>query len=181
LKKGFQHKFTRETRAGGNNMKIRALLVIAALFVASAPLWGATEAASGFATLKNLAGQWETKGPDGNPMVVTWMAVSAGSAMMEEMPHESMVTMYHLDNNRLLMTHYCAAGNQPRMQAEVSPDGKTIVFNFLDATNLASPADGHMHKMVLTIRDNDHFSEQWFFSKDGKDVNTKTFQYARKQ
>ena len=162
-------------------MKIRALVVIAALFVASAQLWCATDAASGFATLKNLAGQWETKGPDGNPTVVTWTAVSAGSAMMEEMPHKNMVTMYHLDNDRLLMTHYCSAGNQPRMQAEVSPDGKTITFNFLDATNLASPVDGHMHRMVLAVRDKDHFSEQWFFSQGGKDVHTETFQYARKQ
>ncbi len=162
-------------------MKIRALLAIAALCIASAPVWGATDAASAFATLKNLAGQWETKGPDGNPTVVTWKAISAGSAMMEEMPHENMITMYHLDNDRLLMTHYCSAKNQPRMQAEVSPDGKTIIFNFLDATNLASPADGHMHKMVLTVRDKDHFSEQWFFSQGGKDVHTETFQYARKQ
>jgi len=162
-------------------MKARTMLVIAVLLIASAPVWAATDAASGFTTLKSLEGQWETKGPDGNPAVVTWKAISGGSAMMEQMPHESIVTMYHLDKDRLLMTHYCSARNQPRMQAEVSADGKTITFNFLDATNLASPADGHMHKMVLTLRDKDHFSEQWFFSQGGKDVHTETFQYARKQ
>jgi hypothetical protein len=162
-------------------MKARILVVMAVLLAVALPAWSAGDAAAGFTTLKGLAGQWETKGPDGQPQVVSWKPISDGSAMMEEMSHESMVTMYHLDSNRLLMTHYCSAKNQPRMQAEVSADGKTITFNFLDATNLASPADGHMRKMVLTIRDKDHFSEQWFFSKDGKDIMSETFQYTRKQ
>ncbi len=162
-------------------MKVRALLVVGVLFLVSIPVWAATDSASGFATLQGLAGQWGTKGPDGTPMVVSWKLVSAGSAILEEMPHESMITMYHLDNDRLLMTHYCSAKNQPRMQADVSADGKTFTFNFLDATNLASPANGHMRKMVLTIRDKDHFTEQWFFSQGGKDVHTETLEYARKQ
>jgi hypothetical protein len=161
-------------------MKTRVLVVMAAVLAVALPAWCAGDAAAGFATLKGLAGSWETKGPDGQPQVVTWKAISVESAMMEEMPHETMVTMYHLDNNRLLLTHYCAAKNQPRMQADVSADGKTITFNFLDATNLASPSAPHMHKMVLTIRDKDHFSEQWTFSSDGKD-KAETFQFTRKQ
>jgi hypothetical protein len=162
-------------------MKSRVLIIAAVLCIVAAPLWAANDAASAFATLKGLAGQWETKTPDGHPETVSWKTISDGSAMMEEMSHESMVTMYHLDNNRLLLTHYCSAKNQPRMQAEVSADGKIITFNFLDATNLASPAAPHMRKMVLTVKDNDHFSEQWFFSKDGKDVMAETFQFTRKQ
>ena len=62
-------------------------------------------------------------------------------------PNETMVSMIHLDGpNRLLMTHYCGAGNQPRMQASVSPDGKTITFNYVDATNLSAPDAGHMQR-----------------------------------
>jgi hypothetical protein len=162
-------------------MKARTLIAITVMLAVALPAWCAGNGAAGYATLKGLAGQWETKGPDGQPQVVTWKPISDGSAMMEEMPHETMVTMYHLDNDRLLLTHYCAAKNQPRMQAEVSADGKTFTFNFLDATNLASLSAPHMHKMVLTIRDKDHFSEQWTFSKDGKDAMTETFQYTRKQ
>jgi hypothetical protein len=161
-------------------MKVRSLIALAVLFAFSIPIWSAANAASGFDSLKTLAGAWDTKGPDGKPMQITLRLISEGSALMEEIPHASMVTIYHLDNDRLLMTHYCAAHNQPRMQAEVSADGKTITFNFLDATNLASPNDGHMRKMVLTIQDKDHFSEQWSFRKDGKDVMHETFQYTRK-
>ena len=103
-----------------------------------------------------------------------------GSAVMEVQTQESMITMYHLDKDRLMMTHYCSAQNQPRMQASISDDGKTFTFDFLDATNLANPADGHMRKMVLTVLDKDHFTEQWLFSKDGKD-ETGTFHLIRKK
>lgn len=166
-------------------MKVRTIATIVvslsfSLSLFALPGLAANDASTGFASLKSLAGQWEAKDEKGNPAITTFKLVSGGSAVMEEMPHDSMVTMYHMDNERLLMTHYCSAMNQPRMQAEISPDGKTIVFNFVDATNVAKPTDGHMHKMTLTILDQNHFSEKWVFSGGGKE-DTKTLQYTRKQ
>jgi hypothetical protein len=166
-------------------MKVRTIATLIAslifsLTLFSLPGWAANDSASGFASLKKLAGQWEAKDEKGNPAITTWKLVSGGSALMEQMPHDSMVTMYHMDNNRLLMTHYCSSMNQPRMQAEVSPDGKTIVFTFVDGTNIAKPSAGHMQKMILTMQDQDHFSETWTFAGEGRE-NTKTIQYTRKQ
>jgi len=66
------------------------------------------------------------------------------------------------------------------MQGEISPDGKTITFNFVDGTNIAKPTDGHMQKMVLTVQDQDHFSEKWIFGGGGQE-HTMTLQYTRKQ
>ncbi len=67
---------------------------------------------------------------------------------------EGMITMFHLDGaNRLMMTHYCGAGNQPRMQASASPDGKTLRFKFVDATNLESTESGHMDHVVIALLD----------------------------
>ena len=40
--------------------------------------------------------------------------------------NEDMISMFHVDGDRLLMTHYCSAGNQPRMKAAASPDRQTI-------------------------------------------------------
>ncbi len=161
-------------------MKARILLPILGVLLLSVSGRSATGAASGFATLKTLAGEWEGKGEDGKPHINVWKVISGGSAIMEELPHDSMITMYHLDNDRLLMTHYCGANNQPRMQAEISPDGKTITFNFLDITNLAKPTDGHMQKMVLTIVDANHITESWTFRQNGKDA-AETFAYTRKK
>ena len=90
--------------------------------------------------------------------------------MSEILGKEDMITMFNLDGpGRLLMTHYCAAGNEPRMEASVSPDGKVITFNYVDATNLASPDAPHMHKMVLTLIDENHHTEEWTFVDHGKE------------
>jgi hypothetical protein len=83
-----------------------------------------------------------------------------------------MISMFHMDGDRLLMTHYCGAGNQPRMVATVSPDSKTVTFNYLDATNLLSSQPGHMERMVVTMIDANHYTEQWdFAAKDGSKMH----------
>ena len=88
---------------------------------------------------------------------------------MEMGPDHEMISAYYLDGNRLLLTHYCTAGNQPRMQA-VSFDSKAsqIDFQFLDATNLPDPNAGHMHNAVFTFRGPNEVAQDWTFYKDGK-------------
>ena len=162
-------------------MKLKTLAIAITLFALSVSMVSAPNAKASFENLKALAGQWDAKDPSGKLQTITWKVVSGGSVLMESMQEESMVTMYHVDNNRLLLTHYCAAQNQPRMQATVSDDGKTFTFDFIDATNLASPNDGHMRKLVLTIQDKDHFTEQWFFAQKGKAEDHGVFQLTRKQ
>src|SRR5271165_2705081 len=129
------------------------LMFLAATLAANAQ----TDAQKAFATIKSMPGTWEGKASDGRALQVTFRVVSGGSAVMSEIQGhgpENMISMFHMDgSNKLLMTHYCGSGNQPRMQASVSPDGKTFTFNFVDATNLATPDAGHMQKMVLTVLD----------------------------
>ncbi len=129
-----------------------------------------------FDTLKSLTGSWQGKNSQGEPVQVSYRVTANGSALMSEITgqiqgHEhDMVTMIHMDGGRLLLTHYCATGNQPRMQASASPDGKTITFDFLDATNLASPDAGHMQRVVFTLVDADHHTEEWHFVDHGKEM-----------
>jgi hypothetical protein len=161
-------------------MKIRSLLI--AILAITASAWCAAPAApAAFTSLTGLAGEWQLEAKGMPAQTVTLKVIAGGSVLMESMEHESMVTMYHVDRDRVMMTHYCAAQNQPRMQARISDDGKTFTFDFLDATNLANPSDGHMRKMVLTIQDKDHFTEQWFFNKNGKDDKHGVFHLTRKQ
>lgn len=131
-----------------------------------------TDAQRAFAAIKNMPGTWEGKTATGQPVQVNFKVTAGGSAVMSEiLGKEDMISMFHLDGpNRLLMTHYCGAGNQPRMEAGVSPDGKTITFNFFDATNLATPDAGHMQRMVLTLLDDNHHTEEWVFADHGKEM-----------
>ena len=136
-------------------------------------------AAPAFEQLKTLAGTWERTAPDGKTHTSTWALIASDSVMMETMQPENVVTMYYLDGGRLMNTHYCMAKNQPRMVADVSPDGKTIAFKFLDITNLASPDAFHMRGITMKLEGPGHFSQQWFYRKDGKD-QTATYSYTRR-
>lgn len=160
---------------------ILAVLALAAAAAAAQPP-SETEAQKAFTSIKTLPGTWEQHMPDGRTLEVTYKVVSGGSAVMSEImvPNEDMISMIHLDGpNRLLLTHYCGAGNQPRMQADISPDGKTITFNYVDATNLSSPDAGHMTRMVLTMLDDNHHTEEWIFNDHGK-VHKELFDLRRK-
>jgi len=138
------------------------------------PVNAQTDAQKAFSTLKTMPGSWEGTASNGHPVQVTFKVVSGGSAVMSEIQGhgpENMISMFNMDGaSKLLMTHYCGAGNQPRMQASVSPDGKIFTFNFVDATNLDSPDSGHMQKMVLTLLDDNHHTEDWTFADHGKEM-----------
>jgi hypothetical protein len=132
-----------------------------------------SDARRSFDQLKALAGTWEGKNSQSEPMQVSFKVTSNGSAIMSEIigHGENMVSMIHFDGpNKLMLTHYCAAKNQPRMVASPSADGKTITFNFLDATNLATPDAGHMSRVAITILDADHHQEEWTFADHGKEM-----------
>jgi len=143
------------------------------LMIVSTVAFAQSDAQKSFDQLKSLTGSWEGKNSMGEPVQVSYRTTSGGSALMSEiMGHgEDMISMIHFDGaNRLLLTHYCAAGNQPRMLASASPDGKTITFNFLDATNLGNPQSGHMDHVVIAMLDANHHTEEWNFTDHGKEI-----------
>jgi len=159
--------------------RVRYAVVLMLVLVAAAAS-AQSDGQRAFNQLKSMAGTWEGKTSDGQTVTMTYSLISGGTTVMSEAsPHESMVTMYTLDGNRLLMTHYCAAGNQPRMTAAISPDGKTLEFTFLDATNLASPQAGHMNHAVFTFADANHYGESWTWTQGGQS-KTEHFDLQRK-
>lgn len=161
---------------------VRLTSLLAAAFVlVTSSAFAQTDAQKAFTAIKNMPGTWEQTGPDGKALQVTFKTVSGGSAVVSEIQgKEDMISMFNLDGpGRIMMTHYCSAGNQPRMVGSVSNDGKTITFNYLDATNLATPDAGHMQKMILTIVADDHHTEEWTFVDHGKEMK-EVFDLRRK-
>jgi hypothetical protein len=136
-----------------------------------------SDAQQSFDKLKTLAGSWEghvtTLPPqaeiEGKLMQVTLRATSMGNALMHEMTGagrpDDPITMLYLDGDRLLLTHYCDAGNRPRMVGKASPDGKTVEFDFLDVAG--STQYGHMHHAVFTVIDANHHIEDWTYMQPG--------------
>jgi hypothetical protein len=136
-----------------------------------------SDAQKSFDTLKTLAGSWEGRvttlpvAPDidGKPIHATLRVTSMGNAIMHEMTGagrpDDPITMLYLDGDRLLLTHYCDAGNRPRMTGKVSPDGKTVEFEFLDVAG--STQYGHMHHAAFTLIDANHHTEEWTYMQPG--------------
>ena len=162
---------------------LRILLCVMVVALTTAAV-AQSDAQKSFDELKTLAGKWE--GPvkvvppmpemeTGKPIDITMRVTSRGNALVHEMleagaiddptKNDHPVTMLYMDQGKLLLTHYCDAGNRPRMVAKASPDGKTVEFDFLDVAG--STARGHMTHAVFTVIDANHHTEDWTFALPG--------------
>jgi hypothetical protein len=155
-------------------------LVLGAMSFAGAQEKKESPAAAALEKLKKLAGDW-TLG-EGKGTSFSYRVVSSGSAVMETLfpgtPHE-MITMYHLDGGDLVLTHYCALGNQPRMKAKLGGDPKTLAFEFAGGSNLDPASDRHMHEAKIVFVDDDHMRSEWTTFDKGAKIDTKVFELAR--
>ncbi len=138
---------------------------------------------SAFDQLKSLVGEWEGSDSTGNPGKLSYSLASGGSVVMEHlMPagEPEMITMYSADGNRLVVTHYCSAGNQPQMQTEpLTGAPNKIVFSLVRVTGLKTPDEGRMIGLTLTIPDRQHLTQEWTYLDKGK-TQTEAFSFTRK-
>lgn len=169
--------------------QLHPALICAVLIALPTSVSAQSEPDAPFEMLKSLAGSWE--GPvatsprqaemEGAVVHVTMRVTSMGNALMHEMTSEGRpddpITMFYLEDGRLLLTHYCDAGNRPRMVAGVSPDGKSVEFEFLDV--LGDMQYGHMHSAVFTVIDADHHTEEWTYMMPGDEPVRARFTLSR--
>jgi hypothetical protein len=101
--------------------------------------------------------------------------------MFPGMPHE-MTNLYHLDGPSLVMTHYCAGGNQPRMRATTAQPG-TIAFEFDSITNLTDPHGSYMGELTLVRVDERTLRQEWRSFQDGEQLleHSPVFELLRRE
>lgn len=139
----------------------------------------AGDAVQGFNKLKLLAGNWELTDSSGHTHPISYEVVSDGSALLEK--HMGMVSVYHLDQDSIMMTHYCAAKNQPRMRVtDFSAADTTLDFNFVDITNL-KPGDGHINHLTIKFISKDEVEEAWSYVDGSGATSTDVFKLKRSQ
>jgi hypothetical protein len=165
--------------------RVKSIITLLTLvLVAAAPAMAQSKAQASFDKLKTLAGEWEGA-LSGSTSKVSYRVISNGSVLVETMQNgneDEMVTIYHLDGDRLMVTHYCGAGNQPRMVAALDPSKPNVfAFKFLDATNLKSTQEGHMRDLTLTIIDKDNITQQWMWRAQNKEEKMELFKFTRKK
>jgi len=153
--------------------KLHAFVVLTAVFVAmlvagAHVVLAQPDPHNVFQMLSGLQGNWVGKGSEGQPIEVSFRMTAGGSALMNEIHgegHENMITMFHMDGDRLMMTHYCGVGNQPRMKL-ISADAKSASFEFFDGTNI-KPGDGHMQRVTFAQAESGRHTEEWVFLDHG--------------
>src|SRR5262245_11968796 len=143
-------------------------------------------ASEAFAKLKTLAGEWRGTNVEHTAegeLTVLYKVTGNGSALVENLfsgtPHE-MVTVYHLDGDKLMLTHYCAEGNQPRMVMTEKSTEKEIIFDFAGGSNMKSKKDGHMHALKVIFKNPDEVAFVWNYFKGGKTAGETKFELKRK-
>jgi hypothetical protein len=151
--------------AGGESMK---------------PYTGSAE----FEKLKTLAGTWKGttdmgKGPV--TVMAQYRVVSGGSAVEERLfadtPKE-MITIYHDQDGKLALTHYCMLCNRPAMSL-VKAEGKSLSFDLTKDCGIKVDTEMHMHALTLTLDDPDHLTHDWTLYQDGKAGQHSPFQFER--
>jgi hypothetical protein len=135
-----------------------------------------------FARLKQMAGTWTAKSTKGWTETNRYEVAGKGSVVIgrsffEGEENDGMLSTFFMDGDRLLLTHYCEAGNQPTLIA-ATIDADQVRFAFLSGTNL-SARPGHMHSVVLRFIDADHMTSRWSFSNKGKEQWFEEIEQAR--
>jgi hypothetical protein len=133
----------------------RLLIFIGFVFLANTSYANTTTATLDL--FKSLKGHWSIKDIASGkslPFEMTYDLASRDSIVTEQFGKE--LSVFYQDKNDLLMTHYCNRGNQPRLKLVSGSDAKTIQFEMMDITNLESPDDPHVQKIIYRILDDKH-------------------------
>ena len=141
------------------------------------------KSAAVFKQLTSLVGEWEAV-QEGVAVKETYTVTANGSVLMSETkPADSqpMITMFTVDGDHLIATHYCVAGNQPQMITGVPDDlDKGVTFSLERVTGMKTPDDWHNTGVTFTLDDKDHMTQRWTYLYKGKTGST-VFHYTRKK
>ena len=127
-----------------------------------------------FDKMKAMEGSWQGK-IMGISINITIRLASSGTAILHEAttdgggPPNHEITMFYVEGDRFLATHFCDGGNRARFEGKMSPDEKTSEFNLVDVTG--NTKGGLVKRLAFTTIDvNKHLVEFTFIKPDGNPI-----------
>jgi hypothetical protein len=124
-----------------------------------------------FAQLQTLVGEWEGKTEKGRALKVSYRLTANNTVLVETWtlgPTRESLTLYHMDNESLLATHYCPVGNQPRLRFKEGGSASLFAFEFASATNLPKPEAAHQHRFEMELLQPNSFARSETYLENGK-------------
>jgi hypothetical protein len=167
------------------------LLVLAAPGAWADDAMAKIDARTAFEKLKSLAGDWsgETEAGEGgkqaDPPAVIYRSASNGTVVAETLSpgtESEMMTLYFLQGNDLVATHYCATGNQPHFKLDLAKSTPTeLVFAFDGGTNFDPAKDGHVHDGKIGFTADGKLDNTWTYYAGGEKKGQNDFHLTRKK
>jgi len=140
-----------------------------------------------FQRIKKLEGTWfavDARGQVTNQIVSIFRVTANGHSVEEIMfpgSDNEMINMYFRDVDDVLMTHYCAGGNQPTLRLVATPKPGVVQLEYANISNMISMNDEHMHEGQYQWVDEDHLKTEWRSFKDGRYLSTSRFEMVRRK
>ena len=112
-----------------------------------------------FKQLCTLQGDWKEDASNKN-VLINYRMSAHDSVLVEKWnwPEKAIeaLTLYHMDGNVLMATHYCPMGNQPKLIVDFE-DTTKITFKMKSITNLPNPEVGHNIEFWMRLIDSNSF------------------------
>jgi len=163
------------------NILFGALAGTLAIIAAAALPADKTKSEETFDRLASLQGEWRGQ-INGMNTVLIYTLTANGSALMEQCRPDKgpeMITMFTVDGDHLLATHYCSAKNQPQMVTPPIVDvQKPLSFSLVRITGLKSPDDFHNTALKVIQEDDDHLTQEWSYEHKHKSSKN-SFRFTR--
>lgn len=140
-----------------------------------------------FGRLASLEGDWSVRSSDAATGQVyledarfSYRRTGGGSTVIEwanQGTPDEMLSVFFLDGDRLILQHYCSAGNQPRM-ALVAASDEELVFDLVGGTGFEPSRDGHIHSVRFVFPAVGPASSFWSWNEEGEEhhVNRRVLQ-----
>jgi hypothetical protein len=135
------------------------------------------DAQSAMAFLTSTSGEWDSgsaqheHGATPGRSAVSVRTKAAGSAVVHTYgagtPNE-METIFHMNGDQLLLTHYCALQNAPVLKFVKSDKPGELKFVFEGGTNFDPKVDAHLHDSTFQIKDKDTVEQSSTVFANGK-------------
>jgi hypothetical protein len=152
--------------------KVSFLLFL--MLAPSAALWSS---ATAFETFKGFEGKWAIRsGQKALPIEMTYESGSKGSIVTEKFGKE--LSVFYRDGQNLLMTHFCNAGNQPRLRLRENTQPGVFEFQMFDITNLQSADADHVERVIYRIVDDKTINLEIVW-KNGKSEESEKYTLTR--
>ena len=136
--------------------------------------------------VKKLAGTWyavNDKGETTDQVTATFRVTSNGHSVIETMfpgTASEMINVYYRDVDHVLMTHYCAGGNQPILKLVPTTNPDIVAMEFVDITNMVTIDDEHMHEGKMQWLGSNRLKTEWRTFKRGRYTESVNFELVRK-